>query len=185
MNDSTTTARLRYLSAPITFLISIPAFDPALAFDAGGLRYTATSGTEAEVTGFATGNSPTTIAIPVSACDSGAAACYSVTSIKREAFANSQLQSVTIGALVTTIGDSAFSECPQLSSVTLGNKVETIGEGAFEETPLLTSVTIPESVVTIKQSAFNNSNLASLIIPDGVVTIETLAFKDNVITTSL
>ena len=56
---------------------------------------------------------------------------------------------IIIGDSVTTIGNSAFSDCSSLTSVTIPNGVTTIGDNAFENCSSLTSVTIPNSVTTI------------------------------------
>ena len=57
---------------------------------------------------------------------------------------------------MTSIGESAFSDCSGLTSVTIGDSVTSIGSSAFSDCSGLTSVTIPNSVTSIGSSAFEN-----------------------------
>ena len=89
--------------------------------------------------------------------------------IAQDAFADSQLTSVTIPNSVISIGPRAFRN-NQLTSVTIGNNVTTIGSRAFDINQL-TSVTIPNSVTTIGAGAFARNQLTSVIIPNSVTYI--------------
>ena len=102
-----------------------------------------------------------------------------VTTIGQTAFSNcSSLTSVTIPNSVTTIGDNAFNGCSSLTSVTIPNSVTTIKEYAFSDCSFLTSVTIPNSVTTIGGWAFSDcSSLTSVTIPNSVMTIGDWAFS--------
>ena len=90
-------------------------------------------------------------------------------------------EAVTYGNVtykVTTIGDSAFSECSGLTSVTIPNSVTSIGGQAFKGCSSLTSVTIPNSVTTIRFEAFADcSGLTSITIFNGVTSIGRGAFE--------
>jgi hypothetical protein len=78
---------------------------------------------------------------------------------------------------VSSIGDFAFSHCPNLTSVTIGNSVASIGAYVFESCTSLTSVSIPNSVTSIGEGAFSScTSLASVTIPDGVTNIGAYAF---------
>ena len=80
---------------------------------------------------------------------------------------------------VKSIGEYAFSSCPNLTSVTIPNSVTTIGEFAFNKCSTLTSVTIPNSVTTIEKYAFKGClNLTSIVIPKSVRKIERKAFGE-------
>ena len=101
-----------------------------------------------------------------------------VTSIGTNAFYNcGNLESVTIPAGVTSIGEFSFS-CTGLTSVTLPVGVTIIGDAAFLECRSLTSVTIPSSVTIIDGRAFLDCiSLTRVTIPDSVTMINTLAFS--------
>ena len=65
--------------------------------------------------------------------------------------------------IVTSIGNSAFSNCTSLTSITIPDSVTSIGDYAFYNCVRLTSVTIPNSVTSIVGWAFNGcSNLKSV-----------------------
>ena len=104
----------------------------------------------------------------------------SVTTIGDSAFSNcDSLTSVTIPDSVTTIGNSAFADCRSLTSVIIGDSVTTIGYRAFYYCNSLTSVTIGDSVTTIGDYAFHNcSSLTSVTIPDSVTSIGEWAFQN-------
>ena len=56
---------------------------------------------------------------------------------------------------VTSIDESAFSDCSSVTSVTISDGVESIGKSAFSDCSSLTSVTIPDSVTSIGNLAFS------------------------------
>ena len=78
---------------------------------------------------------------------------------------------------VTSIGNSAFSDCSSLTSIVIPNSVTSIGNSAFQNCSSLTSVTIPNSVTSIGESTFCDCyNLASITIPNSVTSIGGSAF---------
>lgn len=86
-------------------------------------------------------------------------------------------ESISFPGSVTSIGDSAFSECCKLTSVTIPNSVTFIGHGAFSECIALTSVTIPNSVTYIDDAAFSSCGaLTSVTLTDGLTSIGGSAF---------
>ena len=86
------------------------------------------------------------------------------------------LNSVIIGSGVTSIGSSAFSNCKNLEFVTIGESVRSIGDLAFNETNLST-IDIPNSITSIGSFAFSGcTNLMSVTIPSSVTRIGNFAF---------
>ena len=84
-----------------------------------------------------------------------------------------QIETVTIGAGVKSVGENAFASCKKLTAVTLPSSVTTIGVYAFSNCKALTGITIPSGVKTIKESAFYGCTaLTSVTLPEGLTTIE-------------
>lgn len=80
-----------------------------------------------------------------------------LTSIGEFAFnAKTTLVSVTIPALVTSIGNSTFGNCSGLTTLTFaeGSHLETMGEGAFYHTGIKGELTHPASLKNIGLLAF-------------------------------
>ncbi len=65
----------------------------------------------------------------------------------------SKLESVVISDTVEQIGDFAFRGCRNLESVTIGNGLVSIGKEAFSECNM-TSIAIPKSIINIYRGAF-------------------------------
>lgn len=101
------------------------------------------------------------------------------------AFEFTDITTITLPDSVETIGDSAFDHCNKLTSVNIPDNVTTIGNGAFQYTAI-TSVAIPGSVKTIGQYAFENcTSLATLELGSGIQTIDVWAFRDCTALTSV
>ena len=82
------------------------------------------------------------------------------------------LQSVNIGACVTSIGSYSFYASYSLASITIPISVTNIGSYVFEYCYSLASLTIPEGITeTYVYSIQHCNSLVSLIIPDGVTYI--------------
>ena len=83
------------------------------------------------------------------------------------------------GVPVTSIGDSAFSECISLKTITIPDNVKTIKGWTFSMCSNLESITIPDSVTSIGDSAFFHcQSLQSITIPDSVTSIGDSAFYE-------
>lgn len=117
---------------------------------ATGLEYTI-SGEEATITGF---TAPTGFsgALTIPATLGGSP----VTSIGESAFSNcTLLTSVTIPSSVTTIGNTVFTGCSALTDIIIPNGVTTIGSEVFVGCEELTSISVPSSVTSIGLMAFS------------------------------
>lgn len=91
-----------------------------------------------------------------------------VTSIGVNAFSELPIESIDLTS-VTYIHDYAFLRCKNLESVTLGNGLTSIGKGAFENCSSLTSIDIPGSVTSIGVDAFSGCDklkTVNIIISD-------------------
>ena len=66
-----------------------------------------------------------------------------------------EIETVTIGSGVTTVGKRAFWSYTQLQNMTLPEGVTTIGAYAFLECHKLDGITIPSTVIAIGESAFS------------------------------
>ena len=81
------------------------------------------------------------------------------------------------GVPVTSIGDSAFSECISLKTITIPDNVKTIKGWTFSMCSNLESITIPDSVTSIGKCAFFIcEKLKSITIPNSVTSIGDSAF---------
>ena len=92
-----------------------------------------------------------------------------VVSIGEYAFSYcSQLSSITIPHSVTTIGAEAFSRCNKLSDITFGNGLTYIGDYAFSGCGGLQEITIPQSVTDLGQNVFSScDNLGAIWVEEG------------------
>ena len=88
-----------------------------------------------------------------------------------------EIKSIVIGDDVTSIGDSAFSDCDYLEEVKFGKNVKTIGRRAFSSCDSLTNFVIPEGVTEIGRYAFYVcKNLTSVTFPSTLTYIGIYAF---------
>ncbi|MBQ7912632.1 MAG: leucine-rich repeat protein [Clostridia bacterium] len=102
-----------------------------------------------------------------------------VTSIDNSAFSNcTKLRSVIIGNSVTSIGNSAFYWCSSLKEIVIPDSVTSIGNSAFYWCSSLKEIVIPDSVTSIGNSMFYGCNrLTEIVIPDSVTSIGNSAFE--------
>ena len=87
------------------------------------------------------------------------------------------IESYVIPTSITSIGDSAFSNCSSLSYIVIPNSVTSIGDSAFKFCSSLSKVVISDSVTRIGKSAFFYcSSLSYIAIPYSVTSVENIAF---------
>ena len=79
------------------------------------------------------------------------------------ALQNTAITSIVIPESVTKVDSMAFDGCVNLNSVTLGSRLETIGANAFKNCTAITSIVIPRSVVSVLGSAFSGWTSAQTI----------------------
>lgn len=80
----------------------------------------------------------------------------SIEALGAEVFSGIDIQSITIPASITKIGNWAFSDCGKLETVVIEGELTMINAGTFSHCTSLTSVNIPETVTEIGGSAFYN-----------------------------
>ncbi len=119
---------------------------------------------------------------------------YSITSKNTVSVTNSSSQAggdykgkITIPATVmyeninyrvTSIGRSAFDNCPNLVSVILPDNIDSIGAKAFAGCIVLSSIIIPDNVTSIEDDTFRGcKNLTSVTMGNNIVTIGAGAFN--------
>lgn len=106
-----------------------------------------------------------------------------LTDKQMKAFKNT-LISISVGGLVSEIGEGAFKSFKLLSSVSLGSSVKTIGKQAFYGCKELGSISLEESGVTsIGEKAFANAGLAKFTAGESLREIGKEAFSKSSIST--
>ena len=93
---------------------------------------------------------------------------------------NTDINTVTFGAALTSIPSGLCMGLTRLTSITIPDAVTNIGTSAFEGCTGLTSVTIPNSVNTIRQKAFSGcAKLYSVTLGTGITSIAGDAFSSS------
>ena len=95
-------------------------------------------------------------------------------------FIYDNLETVTIGSNVTSIGDSAFKGCTGLTSITVPSSVTTIGTDSFKGCSNVTSLIINSPTVLINGGAFADCTKLTNVEISGIATNvpRTVAFYD-------
>lgn len=102
----------------------------------------------------------------------------STTGIANGAFANGNLETVSIPATVKTIGDAAFANNDNIREVTIPSGVVTLGNYAFNSCESLLKATMPSTLKTIGQGAYSEcTSLKDIKIPSSVTEIGADAFE--------
>lgn len=104
-----------------------------------------------------------------------------VTDILPWAFANQNIESVTIANGIWSIGSYAFIN-NQLQKLTLPPSIRMIASSAFENNYLLSRVSFSNGIRFIDQRAFYDNNLTSVVFPGSLWELGEDAFADNQLT---
>lgn len=88
------------------------------------------------------------------------------------------VESVSLPSSITTIGDSAFSQCTKLNSIKLHDGLTSIKSNAFGNTQNLREIILPNTLVTIGDGAFSGASLFSLVIPNSVTALSIDTFNN-------
>lgn len=101
-----------------------------------------------------------------------------VTAIGENAFADSQIRSVSGGKNVVTIGEGAFSNCYMLQKFDISGDITTINSDAFCECTTLTEIDLPDTLTGLGYSAFQGcTSLETITIPKNLNVIRNSAFS--------
>lgn len=86
---------------------------------------------------------------------------------------------IEIGDAITSIGNSAFSNCISLTSCTIGNGITSISNNAFGVCHSLTSIVIPSGITSIDDFAFDGCTSLTSIVSNATTapTIQSNTFK--------
>lgn len=97
--------------------------------------------------------------------------------IGKEAFKNSELESITFPSGMINIGFNAFCGCENLKEIILPDSLKFIGSYAFDSCHNLEDVKLPRNLKKIEVGAFAGCwKLTDIIIPDSVEKIGESAF---------
>lgn len=96
-----------------------------------------------------------------------------VTSVSPWAFSECKnLKSIYMSDSVKTIDHDAFSYCTSLTRVTMSDKLTNIGNGAFSSCTALKEITIPDSVTSMGNGVFYKcDSLEDVTLPNGITEI--------------
>lgn len=146
----------------------------------GPFTYVIGNGTNVEVLTFNGGTSTPSIPEEVTFAEK----TYRVTGIRKRAFYEQTLTSVSIPDSVTVIGDEAFQKCSNLQSVTMGSNLTSIGAFAFADCSALNSISLPDSLEQIGARVFMNTGIKALAIPPKIKSLSgAMAYECKQLTT--
>lgn len=97
--------------------------------------------------------------------------------IGREAFYETNIQSISLPNGLKTIGNLAFYQCRNLSTVSIPSSTTSIGEAAFRGCISLSQIVLPNGLETIQKNTFEGcTSLSNLVLPENIKTIGSGAF---------
>lgn len=93
----------------------------------------------------------------------------------------SNLEKVSIPA-VTSLGSSAFADCPKLTTATYAAEATTTGNNTFQNCTALENITLPTAITQLGSNLFSGcTSLKSVVIPDSVTKINSGVFTNTAI----
>ena len=98
-----------------------------------------------------------------------------ITEIPNNAFSGTKITEVDFSN-ITSIGNSAFSNCADLKELKLSDSIITIGDKAFKETGISGELILPDSITTIGSCAFQMTGISSVKWSHALKTIGAQAF---------
>ncbi len=141
-----------------------------------GTEYTYGKDNTVEISGQSTGVSKK-VTIPDTVKIDGKT--YKVTKISSGAYSGTNIESVTLGNNIKTIGTGAFKDCKKLTSVSFSSSLTTIGKASFKNCTSLKNVSFPSNIRKLGNNSFENcTNLSKATLPSSVKTVGMKAFKN-------
>ena len=97
--------------------------------------------------------------------------------IKENAFSGCKFSSITLPETVTSLGESAFSECQRLIKVEMiSTQITSIPKLCFSQCSSLIFVSLPPKCTSIGEKAFMSSGITFISLPESVTLLDQLAF---------
>lgn len=163
-------------TALLTSLITEAKDETVYGFEIANISYAVKGNTEVEVIRPLVKVYFGNVTIPAGVSYDGAT--YNVVSIGPHAFANMDIDRVTLPRTVTNITEGAF-QASRLQHYLWPDQVKTMEPWVFADCPLLERIKIPNTVTALKSGAlYGCPRLDSLIVPASVKLIDTLAISN-------
>ena len=106
---------------------------------------------------------------------------YNSTTIGAYAFSNTNVGFSSLPSSVTTIGEHAFSSCPNITNFTFHANVATIGHHAFAYCANFDTASLPSGLTEIAEAAFDGTSLSVSSLPSNITSIGAYAFQSTAI----
>lgn len=104
----------------------------------------------------------------------------SLENIGSYAFGGSNLEKITFGKGLSTLGDEnnsdIFSGCYNLTSVTIPDNIAKIGDGIFSSCKNLRTVMLPDTMTSIGRRAFEGCIFDNIVLPQNIKYVGDKAF---------
>ncbi len=97
----------------------------------------------------------------------------SVTTLGKQLFYNTAIETITLPKSITDIGDYTFSYCSRLKTVIISEGMTKLGRFTFSNCAALTDILLPEGLINMGYSAFSSCTaLEEVAIPSTVTSAE-------------